>query len=220
MAQDDGAQSAAADTRGRRSRGRPRAQDVDGRILEAAVAELADSGFAAFSPLAVAARAGVAKGTVYLRWPTREALALDAVASVSAGIEDPDTGALRTDLLALADQFDAVFARPGLKLLLRFALEAESHPELYRRYQDEVAAQRNAVVDHAVDRARRRGELREDVEPHMVTSALVGALFFHTAVGTPPARLTPRQRTLLGDQLLRGIRNADNPIDANAGIGR
>ena len=208
-----------ADARGRRTRGRPRAQDVDARILEAAVAELADSGFAAFSPPAVAARAGVAKGTVYLRWPTREALALDAVASVSAGIDDPDTGALRTDLLALADQFDAVFARPGLKLLLRFSLEAESHPELYRRYQDEVAAQRNAVVDHVIDRARQRGELREDVEPHMVTSALVGALFFHTAVGNPPTRLTTRQRTLLVDQLLHGIRAADNPIDAGAGAG-
>ena len=208
MTQDTGADPG-ADARSRRSRGRPRAQATDARILEAAVAELADTGFAAFSPLTVAARAGVAKGTVYLRWPTREALALDAVASVSAGIEDPDTGALRTDLLALADQFNAVFARPGLKLLLRFSLEAESHPELYQRYQDEVAARRNAVVDHVVDRARQRGELREGVEPRMVTSALVGALFFHTAVGTPPTRLTARQRSLLVDQLLHGIGSAD-----------
>ena len=198
-------QAEAADAQGRRSRGRPRAQDVDARILEAAVAELAETGFAAFSPLAVAARAGVAKGTVYLRWPTRDALALDAVASVSAGIEDPDTGAVRTDLLALADQFDTVFADPGLKLLLRFSLETEAQPELYRRYQEEVAARRNAVVDHVIERARQRGELREDVEPHLVTGALVGSLFFHTAVGTPPTRLTARQRTLLVDQLLHGI---------------
>jgi len=198
---------ATADAGGRRGRGRPRGQDVDARILEAAVAELADNGFSAFSPLAVAARAGVAKGTVYLRWPTREALALDAVASVSAGIEDPDTGSLRGDLLALADQFDAVFARPGLKLLLRFSLEAESHPELYGRYQEEVAVRRNAVVESVVARAGERGELREDVEPRMVTSALVGSLFFHTVVGAPIARLTARQRALLVDQLLHGIRS-------------
>jgi AcrR family transcriptional regulator len=49
----------------------------------------------------VAARAGVGKATVYRRWPTRGALALDAfLVEFQAQLPVRDTGALRGDLVA------------------------------------------------------------------------------------------------------------------------
>ena len=52
---------------------------------------------------AIAERAGVSKATIYRWWPTKEALALDALYYEWAAASDPgrDTGSLKGDLLAL-----------------------------------------------------------------------------------------------------------------------
>jgi len=62
---------------------------------------------------AVAEQAGVSKATIYPWWPTKEALALDAVYDAwSADVGPaPDTGAMRTDLRAGA----APSLRPGAR---------------------------------------------------------------------------------------------------------
>jgi AcrR family transcriptional regulator len=151
---------------------------VDALVLNAAVAELAATGFHAFSPVAVARRAGVAKGTVYLRWPTREQLALDAVASVSDRITDVDTGTLRGDLTALAARIHAVVDGDHGHLLMRFYLESGTYPDLYARYEQEVVQQRLTAVVAAVRRAATRGEVRDDVDAEAVGEALTGGVFF------------------------------------------
>ena len=86
---------------GPRSAGRPRSAEADIAILEAATAILAERGLAGMSMEEVAARAGVGKATVYRRWPSRGALALDAFMSeFRSQLPLPDTGTLRGDLLA------------------------------------------------------------------------------------------------------------------------
>src|SRR5687767_9883677 len=51
-----------------------RSDQVVRRVLAAAMAEVARSGYAGFRMDAVAARARVNKTTIYRRWPTRAAL--------------------------------------------------------------------------------------------------------------------------------------------------
>ena len=48
-------------------------------ILEAALAELADRGYGAFTIDGVATRAGVARSTIYRHWPDRAGLIADAI---------------------------------------------------------------------------------------------------------------------------------------------
>ena len=57
------------------ARGRPRKAGADEEILAVARELLRERGVAALDVNEVAARAGVAKTTVYRRWPTKEALA-------------------------------------------------------------------------------------------------------------------------------------------------
>ena len=79
-------------------RGRPRRPDVDQAILRAAVDVLEEVGLQGITVSAVAKRAGVARATVYLRWPSREAL-LGATARASGGgLPYPLTGDLGLDL--------------------------------------------------------------------------------------------------------------------------
>ncbi len=65
-------------------RGRPRDARIDAAIVDAAVDELADAGFAAFCVEGVAERAGVSKATVYRRFATRDQLIEGALVAVAA----------------------------------------------------------------------------------------------------------------------------------------
>ena len=60
-------------------RGRPRDADVDERILETAFRQLVREGYGATSIEAVAAEAGVAKTTIYRRYPTKRDLVVAAL---------------------------------------------------------------------------------------------------------------------------------------------
>ena len=79
---------------GKRGRGRPRREGADEEILDVARDLLAERGYRELTVDAVAERAGVAKTTVYRRWPSKGAL-------VAATIAPPDrTYATADELLA------------------------------------------------------------------------------------------------------------------------
>jgi len=67
----------------KRGRGRPRREGADDEILTVAAAMLRELGYGTLTVDAVAERAGVAKTTVYRRWPTKSALVLAAIAPAS-----------------------------------------------------------------------------------------------------------------------------------------
>src|SRR5215472_6893571 len=82
-------------------RGRPRLESIDRAIFSAAATLIAERGYDGFSMAAVADRAGVAKTTVYRRWPTRSHLILETLTSVMR-VAIFDSGNLRADLYAFA----------------------------------------------------------------------------------------------------------------------
>jgi AcrR family transcriptional regulator len=69
-------------------RGRPRREGADATILAAARELLDDAGYAAFNVDIVAERTGIAKTTIYRRWPTKGALVAAAIDTSPA--TDPD----------------------------------------------------------------------------------------------------------------------------------
>ena len=78
---------------GQPRRGRPRDPAVDAAILTAAVDLLAEIGYARLTMEQVAARAGVGKASLYLRWPNKVALVAEAIQQRAAVIPAlPDTG--------------------------------------------------------------------------------------------------------------------------------
>jgi AcrR family transcriptional regulator len=82
-------------------RGRPRSDRAHRAILDAFLTQLIQEGFADLRLEHVAAQAGVGKATIYRRWPSKEALALDLLMQLAAphiGIED--VGDTRAELVA------------------------------------------------------------------------------------------------------------------------
>jgi AcrR family transcriptional regulator len=69
-------------------RGRPRREGADESILEGARLLLSEVGYAALTVDAVAERVGVAKTTVYRRWPTKRELIAAALTATSSSPSD------------------------------------------------------------------------------------------------------------------------------------
>jgi AcrR family transcriptional regulator len=67
-----------------KGRGRPRREGADEAILAAARELLDETGFAAFNVDVIAERTGIAKTTIYRRWPTKGALVAAAIDETSA----------------------------------------------------------------------------------------------------------------------------------------
>lgn len=104
-----------------------RGEPVIRNVLTAALAEVARAGYHGLRIEDVAARAGVNKTTVYRRWPTKQELVRDALLSITTEtFSAPDTGSLRTDLLAVARRNAALVAKPEHQGVFRiFVAEGE-----------------------------------------------------------------------------------------------
>ncbi len=182
------------ETTGRR--GRPRDGAVDERVLSAAWGLLHAGGYAALNMDDVAARAGVAKTTLYRRWPTKDHLAVAVAAEMLAEVPIPDTGDLRHDLT----EFTAGLA--GSLNLLRMAghygggasagLVAElvaafaRHPDIGELVRAGFA-QRHALARARLERAREREGLREDLDPGVLIDQLAGPLYYRILITGAPA---------------------------------
>src|SRR5437660_851517 len=119
----------------RRAPGRPRSTRADEAIVEAVLDLLADGTPAeAISIEAVAAKAGVGKATIYRRWSNKEALLVDAVASVKGEPAKIGGGTVREDLATLLRPLTkAPHTRAG-KILPCLIAELPRNPELRNVY--------------------------------------------------------------------------------------
>lgn len=139
-------------------------------ILDAALDVFLDKGFAEARLDDVAARAGVAKGTIYLYVPSKQAL---FEALVQSGIGGA-LGAIEQKVLALdmtaEEQFRALFAflrqevlgTSRLDIVRLFLREGSRFPELAEIYHREVISRGLALLRGIAERGVASGEFRSD----------------------------------------------------------
>lgn len=156
--------------KGGRARSEDERQAKFAAILDAALDVFAEKGFTTARLEDVAARAGVAKGTVYLYVPSKEAL---FEALIRSGIGQP--------IAALAEQVVGLDAPIEQKLRMLFAFvrtevvgtrraeiarlviaEAGRFPELAALYHREVISRGIGLIRGILERAVAQGELASD----------------------------------------------------------
>ncbi|HET6283032.1 MAG TPA: TetR/AcrR family transcriptional regulator [Polyangia bacterium] len=124
-------------------------------MLDAAIVELARSGYAGFRMDAVASLAAVNKTTIYRRWPSREALVAAVADRMGTPLREsplPDTGQIERDLVE-------AFAR-------RFTFGRKVEGRAWARLLDErYSAEVEAIIGDAVNE-------RHDEWRSMVTRAI------------------------------------------------
>ena len=149
-----------------------RSERIVASVIEAALAELAAVGYGALRLEDVATRAGVAKTTIYRRWPTKLDLIEDAFRIVTPFNEPlPDTGAVRTDIVALIDRSIALLKTEHGRALSRM-ITTESGDDDFMRIaktmRDESRVYRARIVEAAIA----RGELPADTDATIVMDAV------------------------------------------------
>lgn len=141
-----------------RQRPRRRGEQLVAAVVEAVLAELAAHGYVGLTVDAVAARARVSKASLYRRWPGKRELVLAAVQAAVPDPDDlPDTGSLRSDLLAffrsVAEHLRGP-AGPALRGVLGDALgDPGSAAEIYgARHRRRSTEQLRFLLERAVAR--------------------------------------------------------------------
>ena len=137
-------------------------------ILASAFACFAERGFAATRMEDVAARAGIAKGTVYLHFPDKDALFTELVSGVASPILGQMGELVANESITprfAVSMFYALFRREVLETdrrhLLRLILaEGPMFPAVAEFYHREIISRGLGVLRILLGRAAARGELR------------------------------------------------------------
>lgn len=152
-------------------------------VLDAALTQLAEVGFERLSIPQVADIAGVNKTSIYRRWPGKADLVRDALAVPLSHTGDaPDTGALRTDLIALAGTVAAFTQSRVGTALIRIMLAEGGNPEvraLATMAYSEAGKHGPWIV---IKRATERGEISGNVESSLMLFTIAGAIMHRVFV--------------------------------------
>ncbi len=189
----------------RKAPGRPRSAQADLAIIQA-VLDLLSAGqsAAALSIEAVAARAGVGKATIYRRWPNKEALLVDAVATMKGPLPEPVGESVRDDLVMLVAAMRNKRMEHYGKVTACLLPEMAKSPEMRRIYQG-VVEPRREVMRGVLRRGIASGELRADLDVELTLLMLSGPTVAQNIVQWNP--LVPDDDSFaaaLVDAVLRG----------------
>ena len=193
-------------------RGRPRSEQADRAIMAAALELLAERGVAGMSIEEVASRAGVGKATIYRRWSSKGALALDAFVTEFRQQQPlPDTGTLRGDLREeLRAWVRAVTQTPVGRMLGDLIGEAQHDQDLAASYRDRVLEPLRQQHRIMLDRAIARGEIPPDTDREVVLDLLFGAAQHRLLLGHLP--LTDRFVRDVVEVIIYGIEAGPPPL--------
>ncbi|WP_219507095.1 TetR/AcrR family transcriptional regulator [Nonomuraea ceibae] len=170
---------------------------VRAAVHAATLAELVDKGYAALSVENVAQRAGVHKTTVYRRWKDRESLLTDALAEhMAMDVPVPDTGAIETDLRALARSIVQTFTSSTGQAILAAMFTGAAHLPEIAAARRHVFDDRLARAEPVVTRAVERRELPAGTDPAELLKTLAAPIYLRLLITADPVDETTADRAV------------------------
>lgn len=148
--------------------GRPRDPAIDAAVLTATVELLREDGYGALALEKVAALAGTSKAAIRRRWPQRQRLVIDALASVLVVPPAPDNGCTRCDLhQSVRLLAEVLHERLPAGVLAPLIADCSADPGLHEYLLRSLVQPGRAAAAVAVRRAVERGDLQPDVDPEL-----------------------------------------------------
>ena len=190
-----------------KGRGRPRLPTTKAAILEATIALLTELGIQGTTTNAIAARSGCSKATIYRRWPSLNALVLDALGTLGERpgnlrpvVElESELGSTihasthRGTEIINTSIFRAVFPTIALELLSGEAIGEQFRADVFLPVRTDAKARlRKAIA---------RGELAPEVDADLVFDMVYGALLYRLLMGEPLNHEVARE---LADLIMKG----------------
>ncbi len=166
-----------------RAPGRPRSEEADRAILDAAIEVFAEAGLDGVTIEGVAARAGVGKATIYRRYPSKVDLVIAAATALcEAESPNPDSGSVEGDLRVIARNLVRLLTKTSAgRAMPQLVADAALNDELRDAHRSFVARRRGRTAQ-AVTRGIERGELRSDTDVELLVDLIGGPIFYRHLV--------------------------------------
>lgn len=181
----------------------PRIARSKAAVVEATLALIAERGVANTTVDEISERSGVAKTTIYRHWDSKGEVVLDAISGLVQPPPIPDTGALRTDLVALVEGLVGALTSSPLAPMVPSLMDAAARDPEFAKLHGRYAQQRHRAVRAVLERGVERGELSPDVDLDVALALLAGPVFYRRFVSSSP--LDPTFGHQVVDVVLRGL---------------
>jgi AcrR family transcriptional regulator len=161
-----------------------RSEEARIAVLEAADDLLAERGFAGVTIEGIAARAGVAKQTIYRWWDSKTAILFDALnQDAEEFFTTADTGDLRTDLRVRLREVAAFLTTTDAGAVARALLgQAQHDPAVAARFVAEFTSRQRALDRAPFLRARARGDLPPGTDIDLAIDQLTGPVYYRVLI--------------------------------------
>lgn len=183
--------------------GRPRDARIDTEVVEAVLHALENGGYRAVTIDGIARNVGRARSSLYRRWPSKRHLVVYSVLSELGENPAPDTGTLRGDLLSAVCTLWRAFRGPLGHALAGLVADMAQDAALASSIRHRVLAPRRRSMREAIERARVRGEARNDVDVELLLDMLTSPFYFRTLFGH--ASMSRKNTAQIVDCVLRLI---------------
>jgi AcrR family transcriptional regulator len=172
-------------------------------VLEAADDLLVERGFAGVTVEAIAARAGVAKQTIYRWWDSKTGILFDALTQDAAEFfTAPDTGDLGADLRARLRELAAFLTGTDAGAVVRaLAGQAQHDPAVAARFESEFIAGQRELDRLPFLRAAGRGDVIDSAGIELAIDQLAGPVYYRVLITGQP--VTPDYTDALVESYLQ-----------------
>jgi AcrR family transcriptional regulator len=148
-------------------------------VLHAADDLLVERGYAAVTMEGIAARAGVAKQTIYRWWPSKFDVLMDTFLQDAEGaLQIPDTGSTAGDLRQHLRQLARFLTgAPAGKVMLALIGQAQHDEAMAAVFRQRFLDERRALDKTILERGVARGEIRADTDLDLVIDMIYGPVY-------------------------------------------
>ena len=194
---------------GRASRltpGRPRDPEATASILRVALELGEESGFDGLTVEGIAARAGVAKTTIYRRWPNAWAIVMDAfLAEVTRTAPLQERATARESFAASMRLLARAYRGRQGKILRPLLGRAQVDANLREAVRKRWVEPRRQVAREIIRRGIESGELRTGLDADVVLDALYGPFYHRLLAPYDNSAISDAYVDLLVDTVFRGL---------------
>lgn len=156
----------------------PRAARSRAAAMQAAQELLAEQGWAAVTHVAVAARSGVGRTTLYRHWPEAAGLIRDAIVDRICNARAVPTGDLHGDLVRGLIGLREVLHDPVSEIGMRAVIDRAGVDPSFAGLKATLYDEGSLILREVVEAAKSRGELPADLDTSTAVDELAGPLVF------------------------------------------
>ena len=186
-----------------RRNGRPRSERRHKAILKTAMDLVTDLGFRAVSIESIAAAAGVAKTTIYRRWPNKAAVVMDAFMERLLRTQFPKTMRVTDSIRLQMRSMAKAFRTKDGAVVKALLAEAQFDAELATAFRERWTLPRRNIALDVLQKAISQGELRPDIDLEATIDLLYAPTYYRLQMGTAP--LSDAYIDEIFDQVMNGL---------------